>query len=386
MAEMFQKADINKDEVMDLKEFQTGVMDHPVTSKIFQKKKIDANSRTLRAKDRRINQMLREISTLKQNIQDLKSQLARTQTADKKRSDCEERSYLDWFCKTPGLMHISEQVLSLLDRKSLANCRQVSKTCKNFIDNSRLLLKIQVIQMKKTKSFRKEQLDSYGMWRKSLNLQGTICEMFPVWSPAFDYAENTMNVCDLQVFTKILRSLLIKVDADNFDSDPLGYTLNHYRKSEEFQFLVKTQVAFNEDRESSITHHNIINEETFYLSLCCKSILPKRLESLVENWTKRSVPLVFRSYFTEKCIKNGFGNEHSPYEVLKILIRNAKKIGINPNPKLGNDAKELFRNARILHGVNTDNYDPTSCKDWSFLHFVLNFKLYDIVKLYQNLK
>jgi len=42
MAEMFPKADINKDEVMDLKEFQTGVMDHPVTSNIFQKKKIDA--------------------------------------------------------------------------------------------------------------------------------------------------------------------------------------------------------------------------------------------------------------------------------------------------------------------------------------------------------
>ena len=42
MAEMFQKADMNKDDVMDLKEFQTGVMDHPVTSKIFQMKKIDA--------------------------------------------------------------------------------------------------------------------------------------------------------------------------------------------------------------------------------------------------------------------------------------------------------------------------------------------------------
>merc|ERR1711973_330395 len=42
LAEMFQKADINKDEVMDLKEFQRGVMDHPVTGKIFQIKKIDA--------------------------------------------------------------------------------------------------------------------------------------------------------------------------------------------------------------------------------------------------------------------------------------------------------------------------------------------------------
>lgn len=42
MAEMFQKADANKDEVMDLKEFQSGVMAHPVTAKIFQIKKIDA--------------------------------------------------------------------------------------------------------------------------------------------------------------------------------------------------------------------------------------------------------------------------------------------------------------------------------------------------------
>ena len=43
MAEIFHKADdANKYEVMDLKEFKTGVMDHPVTAKIFQIKKIDA--------------------------------------------------------------------------------------------------------------------------------------------------------------------------------------------------------------------------------------------------------------------------------------------------------------------------------------------------------
>ena len=144
-------------------------------------------------------------------------------------------------------------------------------------------------------------------------------------------------------------------------------------------------MAFNEDREAARTLHNMMNE-TFNLSLYCKSILPKRLESLVENWTKRSVPLVYNTYVTEQCIKNGFGNEHSPYEVLKILIRNAKKIGINPNPKLGDDAELLFIYASTLHGVNTENYDPESCKNWSFLHFVKKLKLYDIVKLYKNLK
>merc|ERR1712048_640448 len=42
MAEVFKVGDKNKDEVMDLKEFQAGVLEHPVTSKILRIKKIDA--------------------------------------------------------------------------------------------------------------------------------------------------------------------------------------------------------------------------------------------------------------------------------------------------------------------------------------------------------
>jgi len=42
MAEMFHKADVNKDEVLELKEFQQGVMEHPVTAKIFRTKNIDS--------------------------------------------------------------------------------------------------------------------------------------------------------------------------------------------------------------------------------------------------------------------------------------------------------------------------------------------------------
>eukprot|EP00092_Neocalanus_flemingeri_P024026 GFUD01026060.1.p1 GENE.GFUD01026060.1~~GFUD01026060.1.p1 ORF type:complete len:194 (-),score=54.22 GFUD01026060.1:303-884(-) len=42
MAEMFKVADVNKDDVLELKEFQKGVMEHPVTAKIFRIKNIDA--------------------------------------------------------------------------------------------------------------------------------------------------------------------------------------------------------------------------------------------------------------------------------------------------------------------------------------------------------
>ena len=39
---MFKIADKNKDDVMDLKEFKQGVMEHPVTAKVFRIKTIDA--------------------------------------------------------------------------------------------------------------------------------------------------------------------------------------------------------------------------------------------------------------------------------------------------------------------------------------------------------
>merc|ERR1711929_61301 len=42
MAEMYHKGDADKNEKLELKEFISGMMDHPVTSKILQIKKIDA--------------------------------------------------------------------------------------------------------------------------------------------------------------------------------------------------------------------------------------------------------------------------------------------------------------------------------------------------------
>ena len=76
--------------------------------------------------------MLKEIATLKQCNDDLKNQLAHKHCTDEMISDCEEVSYLDWICRIPGLNHISELVLSSLDSKSLANCRQVSKSLKKM--------------------------------------------------------------------------------------------------------------------------------------------------------------------------------------------------------------------------------------------------------------
>merc|ERR1712179_335754 len=42
MAEVFKKADKNKDDVLDFEEFMEGMMTHPLTSKILREKTLDA--------------------------------------------------------------------------------------------------------------------------------------------------------------------------------------------------------------------------------------------------------------------------------------------------------------------------------------------------------
>ena len=47
-----------------------------------------------------------------------------------------------------GLKHIADQILSLLDRCSLANCRLVSRTYRAYLDNERSMLLLQINHFK----------------------------------------------------------------------------------------------------------------------------------------------------------------------------------------------------------------------------------------------
>ena len=54
--------------------------------------------------------------------------------------------YLNYFINNPGLIHLTEHIFAHLDSKSLAKCREVSKSWKNFIDNSYILIGLQLRQ------------------------------------------------------------------------------------------------------------------------------------------------------------------------------------------------------------------------------------------------
>ena len=124
----------------------------------------------------------------------------------------------------------------------------------------------------------------------------------------------------------------------------------------------------------------------FDLSNQIRNIAPQKLELLIQNWTQRNIPLT-PNWQGEECIKNAFmyTNKYSSYEVIKVLIfKNAKKIGIDPNPKLGDDAEHIFNRAHTRHGVNIENFNPAKCRGWTFAYFAKRLKLKSIVDLYKT--
>ena len=175
------------------------------------------------------------------------------ENCDQENIQDEEFAYLDWFIEIQCLNHIPEQILSFLDDKSLANCRRVSKSWKNFVDNNNALMKKQVLQMKSTKISRLVDLRSSTLtrvfkrassnlvmqvnwnnkirdnpWKQSLTVSGTICEMFPIWALAFEYVESNRDISDLQTLVKTMQNLLVTknvLDWEQHEENALKYLI-----------------------------------------------------------------------------------------------------------------------------------------------------------------
>ena len=57
-------------------------------------------------------------------------------------------SYMTYLLSSPGLHHIPICIFSGLDVISLAHCRLLSKQCQELIDNTKILIDIQLNQVK----------------------------------------------------------------------------------------------------------------------------------------------------------------------------------------------------------------------------------------------
>ena len=87
-----------------------------------QKEIIELKNEELTLKDRKIEELNEKLKLFTDDTEEV-----------------ERVSQVEEVLANPGLRAIPEKIFGYLDIKSLANCREVSKTCQNLIDNKKLL-------------------------------------------------------------------------------------------------------------------------------------------------------------------------------------------------------------------------------------------------------
>ena len=104
-------------------------------------------------------------------------------------------SILETWLNIPGLHHLTSNILSYLDTKSLANCRLLSKSFKDLIDNDRSMLSKQIAQVMNQKSY------SYSDESVS-----TISEKRPEWQAVITSFQKNENSDCLKELLLVLKS------------------------------------------------------------------------------------------------------------------------------------------------------------------------------------
>ena len=94
-------------------------------------------------------------------------------------------SYMTYLLSSPGLHHIPIRIFSCLDIITLAHCRLLSKPCQELIDNTKILIDLQLNQVK----IQPLLIKSEGVTRKF-----TFFKRWPEWKKVFQYIENQENV------------------------------------------------------------------------------------------------------------------------------------------------------------------------------------------------
>ena len=107
----------------------------------------------------------------------------------------------DQFVSHPGFATINKTIFAHLDPKSLANCRLVSKSWKNFIDTSKTILLVQIHQLMhydmKLEGTYDPQDNSY--------LVESIIEHWPSYDRVLSFMKTEATLEEIKVFLVFLR-------------------------------------------------------------------------------------------------------------------------------------------------------------------------------------
>ena len=196
-------------------------------------RKTRANSEmeALRAKIRKVEE------TLLDKDKELISKEKELQLIKNYQADHEGHEVVDnilVFMNNQGLKHIANKILSFLDRLSFANCRLLSRSWRNYIDDEVTLLHLQISHFKQFKPYLSEEGDYYSLMLDILYL-----------GPLFETMEKSTNSSDLLVFVNMCRQLQSS-RYRRFTESPFEYLIDHHRH-EELRLLLDSPMEMTSD-------------------------------------------------------------------------------------------------------------------------------------------
>ena len=153
------------------------------------------------------------------------------------------------FMNNEGLKHIADQILSLLDWHSLANCRLVSRAYRDYLDNERSMLQLQIRHFKFYDRFDNVTLqEKYCYYMEELKFKGKTIEerrqtyienheKQPIWEftweqiGVFSHFESIKDEPTLRTCLSLLRDITSN-RSDKLKECPFIYLTKHHRHEE----------------------------------------------------------------------------------------------------------------------------------------------------------
>ena len=123
-----------------------------------------------------------------------------------------------------GLCHIIDNISRFLDPKSLAQCRKVSHSWKNLIDNDRQWW---IFQLEHIHNCEKTFIDCYE--KDKPKVRSTIHKRFPEWKVVNEQFSRKQIIPKLKEFVKFMW-IYFKNESINYRTNPLYYAIAHADK------------------------------------------------------------------------------------------------------------------------------------------------------------
>ena len=317
-----------------------GTLENPVNSELevmrAKIRKLEATVKTkteeLLAKEAELmsknEQLFAKNQELMSKVEEL--QMFKKDQIDHNEGEAQENVVVDIllvFMNNAGFKRIADKIQSFLDSESFAQCRLVSRSWRDFIDNELSMLQLQLVHLTR----HPVDFDDGG---KPISLLQSY-QFGLNFEPLIKIMEESRNKSELRLFIKLCREWLsrISLSSHNLQLKPLfKYVVGHHRH-EALKLLLDCPIQKEADNWFSFTR--LFKYACQYgCEKCVKLILDRSDDKEIE-WNQIEENYVDDEHIYEydHCLVAAHCNKSFEKEVLDLLLRSAEEKGIDIHVK-----------------------------------------------------